>query len=126
GFPRHALCLRNVTATQNTFLRILRHMRDLALVFSGRTHIDQRLVGLALRERFIGKGPNLFVEAFFRRWIIRLRIFWNISGHWSLFSFRFVAATVQNLHFLMPDQPEVPERVAWPPSRLVLVYTACR
>src|SRR5436309_15522638 len=96
-------------------------MRDLALVFSGRTDIDQRLVGLALRERFIGKGPNLFVEAFFRHWIIRLRIFWNISGHWSLFRFPFVAATVQNFHFFMPEQPEGPERVACPPVRLVPV-----
>src|SRR5437764_11685473 len=81
-FPRHALCLGNVTATQNTLLRILRHVRDLAFVFSGRTHIDQWFAGLALRKRFFGKGPNLLVEAFLRPRIINLRMLWAISGHW--------------------------------------------
>ena len=101
-------------------------MRDFAFVFSGRTHIDQWFAGLALRERFIGKGPNLLVEAFLRHRVIRLRIFWNISGHWPLFCFPFVAAAVQDFHFFMSEQPERPERVACPPIRLITIKNAGR
>ena len=59
-----------MAAAQHAFLRILGHVRDLALVFARRTHIDQRFAALALGQRFVEERANLLVEAFLRHRII--------------------------------------------------------
>src|SRR5262245_55690142 len=62
GFPRHALWPRTMAAAQHSFLRILRHMRDLAAKFARRTHVDQRFAALALCQCLIEKRADLLVE----------------------------------------------------------------
>ena len=59
-----------MTASQHAFLRILRHVCDIALKFTGRAHINQRFSRFALRERFVGKGADLLIETLFRNRII--------------------------------------------------------
>src|SRR5438094_9738029 len=112
GFPWHAFWPGNVTATQHTFLRVLRHVRDFAFVFAGRTYIDQRLAALALSECFIEKCADLLIEPLLRHRIVCLRIFRDLARHWPLFCFPLVAAAVQNFHLLVPEQSESPESVA--------------
>ena len=115
-----------MTAAQHAFLRIFRHVGDLALVFAGRTHIDERLFRLALRERFIGKGANLLVHPSRRHGIICVRIFRHFARHLAAIGFPFVAAAVENLHLLVSEQTERPERVAGPPVRFVAVENTGR
>ena len=115
-----------MTAAQHAFLRILWHVRDLTLVFARRTHINERLAALALRQRFIEKRPNLLVEAFPGHPIVCLWIFRDFTRHRPLFGLPFVAPAVKNFHFLVTEQAERPERVTRPPIRLVAVKYAGR
>ena len=113
-------------AAQHAFLRILRHVRDLTLVFAWGTHINERLVTLALCQRFIKKRANLLVEAFLRHRIICLCILRHFTCHRPLLGLPFVAAAVENFHFLVAKQAECPERVTPPPIRFVAVKNAGR
>src|SRR5438874_2951922 len=115
-----------MAATQHAFLRVFRHVRDLAFVFAGRTHVDQRLTALALRQRFVEKCANLLVESFLRHWIICLFIFRDFARHGTAFSFPFVAATIENFRLLVSEQPERPESVASPPVSLITIKNARR
>src|SRR6185369_10267674 len=121
GLPRHALCPGNMTAAQHTFLRILWHVRDLTSIFPRRTHIDQRLISLALSKRFIKERADLLVEAFFWHPIICLRVFWSLTRYLASFCFPLVASAVENFYFLMAEQPEGPKRIARPPVGLVAI-----
>ena len=78
----------------------------------------------ALRERFIGKRANLLVEAFLRHRIICRRIFRHVARHRPAFRFPFVAAAIENFHFLVSEQPKRPKRITRPPVRLVAVENA--
>src|SRR5438045_7465269 len=114
-----------MAATQHAFLRVFRHVRDLAFVFAGRTHVDQRLTTLALRQRFVEKSANLLVESFLRNWIICLFVFRDFARHGTAFGFPFVAATIENFHLLVSEQAERPESVASQPVRLISVENEC-
>src|SRR4030095_7490610 len=114
-FPGHTLRPWNVTTAQDAFLWIFRHVRDLALVFTGRTDIDQWLLRLALRQRLIRESSYLLVVA--SRWyrIICARILRNLTRHLAPFRFPLVAAAVENFHLVVSEQSERPQCVAGPP-----------
>ena len=50
-----------MATAQDTLLRILGHMSDLALEFAGRTNVDERLLLLALLEGVFKKRANLVI-----------------------------------------------------------------
>src|SRR5258708_29059522 len=113
-----------MTAAQHTLLRIFRHVCDLAPVFARRSHIDERLLALALPERFFEKRANLFVEALLRHRIICARIGRSFPRHWTVFCLPFVPSAVQNFHFVVSEQAKRPERVTGPPVRFVAIENA--
>src|SRR5438876_10338790 len=113
-----------MAAPQHAFLRILRHVRDLALVFTWRAHVDQRFAAFALRQRFIEESTNLFVESFLRHRIICLWILGNFARHGAAFGFPFVPTAIENFQLLMSKHPESPECVAGPPVGFITIKNA--
>src|SRR5688572_10328849 len=65
-FPRNAICARDMTTTQNTFLRVFGHMGHLALEFTRRTDVDQWFLRFAMRKRVIEESADLLIVPF--RW----------------------------------------------------------
>ena len=84
------------------------------------------LLALALRQRFIGESADLLVEALLRHRIVRARIFRHFARHRAAFGFPFVAAAIEDFHFLVSEKPKGPERIAGPPVGFVAVKNAGR
>jgi hypothetical protein len=93
-------------------------------VFAGRSHIDERLFRIALGKGLIGESADLVVQTTRGHRIIRGRMFWHLARHLSTVRFPFVAAAIENLHLLVSEKAECPERVASPPVCLVAVENA--
>src|SRR4029453_2107361 len=115
-----------MATTQHAFLRILRHMRDLAPVFARRADVDQRFAAFTLPQSFFEKGANLLVESLLRHRIICLCILGYIAGHGAAFGFPFVPTAIENFHFLVSKQPEGPESIAGPPVGFITIKNAGR
>src|SRR5260370_37347293 len=49
-FPRYAFCLRNMASAQYSFLRVLRHVGDLAFEFARRSNVDDCVPSVDLRD----------------------------------------------------------------------------
>src|SRR5207249_6789340 len=77
---------------------LLRHVRDIALVFTWRAHVDQRFAAFALRQRVIEESTNLFVESFLRHRIICLCILGNFARHGAAFGFRSESTRLNSSH----------------------------
>src|SRR5262249_53347960 len=115
-----------MATAQHALLRILRHVRDLAPVFTGRTHIDQWFAALALQQSFIEKRANLLVEPFLRHRIICLRIFGNFACHRTAFGFPFVTSAIEDFNLVVTEKTKRPESVTGPPIRLIAVKNTNR
>src|ERR1022692_3442647 len=74
NLPRHTARAGYVAAAQHTLLRILGHVGQFAGVFLGRTHVDQGLARLRVRERLIEECADLLVKALGRHGVIRARV----------------------------------------------------
>src|SRR5205807_3746637 len=126
SLPRHAFRARNMTAAEYAFLWILRHVRDLALVLTRGTDIDQRFARFTLRQSFVRESANFLIVTSLRHRIICARIFRCLSRHLPAFCLPFVAAAVENLHLIMAEQSKSPESVARPPIRFVAIENTGR
>ena len=86
-----------------------------------RANIDERLARTALLKRFVLEGADLGIQPRGRHWIPRLRKSRNLARIEPTFGLPFGTPAIEQLHLLMTEKPEYPERVGGPPVGLVTV-----
>ncbi len=108
SFPRNALCGRNVSTTQNSLLRILWHMGNVSLEFTRRTHVDQRLACLALRQGLFVKRTDLIVRSSGRNRVLGWSILRHFSRQFPFFGHPLVPASIHDSQVFVPKKRKHP------------------
>src|SRR5437588_7146340 len=99
-------------------------MGDLSFVFARGSDVDQRLGSLALCQSMLSESTYLRIVSLFRHRIIRSLVLWYFARHFPALRLPLVAAPVENLYTLMPEQAEGPQRITSPPIGFIAIeYT---
>src|SRR5918993_2442413 len=118
--PRHVSGPWDVPSPESALLWVVRHVKELAPVFTGTPHVDHLAPGLQVPLHVHPERPYLGVVPL-RNGVVSPGKRWHILGHFAPLRLPFYPSTVHNLHVVVAEEPEHPQGVGRPPVVLVTV-----